>query len=158
MKTFLYTLTLLLILSSCTMTKYTHSQVMNNAVNGKTKEQILQEFGIPTEKRVEGNYEEWIYVLGQRSISLSPPSSSRSTVKVYPSRATIDTRYSASMGMTRTVEDYIKITFQGDKAIRWNTQGVDYTVTERDSEKTALAVVFSVLGSVLLGVLISMGM
>ncbi len=45
-------------LVSCTKVLYTHQQVMDSY---KTKEQVLKQFGIPTEKRMSADTEEWLY-------------------------------------------------------------------------------------------------
>ncbi|MDO9579912.1 MAG: hypothetical protein Q7J06_05020 [Bacteroidales bacterium] len=85
---------LMLITSSCYSTKYTHNVVMDTAIKGRSKEQILNIFGFPTEKKTEGNYELWVYDLGQRTVSLNLPSSTNANVTVDPYSNSANHRFS----------------------------------------------------------------
>ena len=140
--------------SSCYSIKYTHTQVMNMAVTNQSKDGILNNFGIPTEKRVAGSYEEWIYDLGQRTISIGLPSTSNTTIRVNPSydRASINTNTYGGGVISRTYNTYIKITFQNGRASKWETAGVDYTVTKNEPAQTALLIITTLAISIGLGV------
>lgn len=151
MKNIIFVFFVLISLNSCYSTKFTHSQVMDSAVNGKNKNEIVRQFGIPKEKRVEGNFEEWVYDMGQRTVALDVPSTTRTSVKVSPSRANINSNYYGGGSISKTFNDYIKITFQGDQAIRWDTQGIDYSVEEFDAGATILVVLLTIGSGVALG-------
>lgn len=152
---FFLVLIMFIFTSSCVSTKYTHSQVMDNAVKGKSKEEILRHFGLPTQKQVEGSYEQWVYDLGQGTISLPLPSNSRTKVQVnpYSNSADISTRTYGGGSISGIFNRCIKVTFQNGYGFNWETIGVDYTVTESNPVGTVLIVIGTVVGGILLGVL-----
>jgi hypothetical protein len=154
---FIISIILTIITSSCYVTKYTHSEVMNMSVTNQTKDGILKKFGIPSQKKSEGSYEEWIYDLGQRTIVLGLPSTSNTKINVNPSYNSADLRTNRYGGgaISSTYNNYIKITFQNSTAIKWETQGVDYTVTENKPGATALLVIGTIGTSVLLALLLA---
>jgi hypothetical protein len=149
---------LILISSSCVTTKFTHQQVMDNAVNGKSKGEIITTFGLPTQKQVEGNYEQWVYDLGQQTITLPRPSLSNTNVNVspYSNSATIRTNSYGGGSISETYNKYVKIVLQNDIGFKWETAGVDYAITEPNPVGTTFYVLGVVGGGILLGVLLAL--
>lgn len=147
-----------MISTSCVTTLFTHKQVMDNAVVGRTKEEIIQAFGLPNQKQQEGTYEQWVYDLGQKTITLSRPSLSNTNVSVNPSynTATIRTTEFGGKSESETYNKYIKIILHNDVGIKWESVDVDYSVTEQNNIGTVFYVLGVVGGGILLGVLLAM--
>jgi hypothetical protein len=124
---------------------------MDRAVANKSKSQIIDAFGIPNSKKAEGNYEEWYYDYGQGTVSVQMPTTTNTNVRVYPysGSATARTNTYGGHSITRNYYKYVKITFYNDRATKWESQAVDFTIKEKDKEKTALAIVGSIVGTVI---------
>lgn len=122
---------------------------MDEVVLNSTKDDIIQVFGLPDEKKTEGSYEEWIYLRGQRTISYRQPTYSRSIVNVKPVYddlyADVNTMNYGGTSYSRTIDVYIKVLFQDGIAVSWDTRGVDYS--ERDV--SAGATLGAILGTVI---------
>lgn len=143
MKTTLITASVaLLICTSCFTTKVTHYQAMDRAVIGKSKDNIIKTFGFPDDKKVEGNYEEWLYNKGQKTVTSNASTFSNANVSVNQyGGTTYANGNSVTHGggsVSRTYTNYIKIVFQDDRAIKWDTQGVDYAEYKPSVGKTLL--------------------
>ena len=109
--------------SSCYVTRYTHSVTMSMAVLDKSRLEILNNFGIPTEKKVKGSCEEWIYDRGQRTTNIGSSSTSNSLVKInllyyYPTNNR--NIYGGSAGSS-TFNNHFKIIFQNGIATEYKT-------------------------------------
>jgi hypothetical protein len=118
----LLTLVILAVLStSCTVTKYTHSQYMDTEILNQTQFGIVSKLGPPTTKKIMGPVEEWVYVYGQdgKKTRLSSASSFQTSDNT--------SNYSAS-SYSKIYDKYMMITFRKGRVIKWETQGVDYTV------------------------------
>jgi len=141
MKNLITGLALLSMLSllSCTKTIYTHEQVIDRY---KTKQDVTKTFGIPTEKRMEDNYEEWLYRYDKYD------SFTEHSVKEYHNtQTTIVTDFNK-------YNRYLKFTFdlQGN-VTRCDYTGVDFTVKGKDKGATIALVISGtalVVGIVLL--------
>lgn len=140
MKKILLLLMFISSLASCTSVKYTHEQVMDRYT---TKSDIAEKFGVPTQKRYEGNIEQWYYDLGQvtRSGSYRTNGNSNSTVNVVGNTATINTTYTPATvtNWTRTYNRYIIVMFdERGNVVNWKTKGVNYQVRVKSPVKTLL--------------------
>ena len=158
MKTKLYLLLILVItLNSCYTIKYTHSEVEGNIEkllkNGKiTKDDIIEQWGLPTHKKIEGVYEEWYYDLGAETTSVSSPSYTNTQVNVnqYNESANIKSRSYGGRTVTNTVNKCMIYTFKNGQPIKFETQGIDLTEKEINTPLTlgyllGLTVLFIVL-------------
>jgi hypothetical protein len=118
----------ILMLTSCTRVIYSHNDVMDAY---RTKSDIITRFGLPTEKRQEGDIEEWYYSYGSRTSS------------VYNNIAYGNNR-PVIIGRSNTTDKYIKFTLKNDKVTNWTTQGVNLQETEVDKKKR----IWAILGSI----------
>lgn len=144
--------------TSCVTTLFTHKQVMDNAVIGKTKDEIIKTFGLPSQKQTEGNYEQWIYDLGEKTTTLSRPSMSNTNVNINPTSNTANVRTTEFGGRSEseTYKKYVKVVLQDDLGIKWDSVDVDYSVTEQNNVGTVFYVLGVVGGGILLGVLLAL--
>jgi len=126
-------LLILLTLSSCAVTYYTHDQVMDQVFLGKTKDFVITNFGMPDEKAVEGEYEQWLYDRGQKTVTSVRPSRSTTTATVTPGVYNVSGRANTSTygggATSRTYTSYVKLIFKDGVIVSWLSQGVDYSET-----------------------------
>ena len=136
MKKLLVILMAIFILSSCMVIKYTHEQVMDKKMADlHSKEDIINSFGIPDKKKVEGDREEWIWYYGQERRPAD--------------MATL--LLGNDIGGTYNMTDkYLKITFKNDKPYSYETQGLDYSEKEENPVGTISAIIGIITGLVLL--------
>lgn len=142
------------VLASCSIRTIqattTHKQVMDGF---KTRDAIITRFGIPTSKKTEGDYEEWYFDYGTKTVtdaaatsqarsatsgglaSLSAAVGGRTltgnTAAVGGTTASFGSNSAAnSAARARTVtqdyKTYVKFTLKGDQVITWESNGVDY--------------------------------
>jgi len=137
MKTKLFTLLILAItLNSCYVVKQTHSEVMDEMESlikdgTITKDYIINRWGLPDQKRVEGPYEEWYYDLGTKSISVSSPSYTNSRVNAGPNNSVkVKSNTYGGETVTSITNKYTKFTFKNDKPIKFEAHGVNFTHRE----------------------------
>jgi len=147
-------LIIILVMSSCYQNVWeatiTHKQMMDSF---NTKEIIISKFGLPTNKKTEGDYEEWLYDYGTKIITDQQSNSAarvntfgayagasaatagynayRAPTIVGSSSAAYDSNaYGNSSTNSRQVvkeqKTYIKFTIKDNKIINWETNGVDY--------------------------------
>ena len=116
---------------SCYTVQKTHSEAMDDLLNGATKQDVLKMWGVPSEKRTEGRYAEWIYDFGSRYITRS---------------------YGSTM-YTFDANAYIKVQFYGDRVTDWKTRGVNYERTKTDKGRTAIAAIIITSATIGLGIL-----
>ena len=114
--------------TSCTRIIYSHNDVMDAY---RTKSDIITRFGLPTEKRQEGDIEEWYYSFGSRTSS------------VYNNIAYGNNR-PVIIGKSNTTEKYIKFTLKNNAVTSWTTQGVNLQETEIDKKKNIWVILSSV--------------
>jgi len=143
-----------IVLSSCSVRTIqattTHKQVMDGF---KSKDAIIARFGIPTSKKTEGEYEEWYFDYGTKTVTDAASTSqaraattgglssisaavggrtlSGNAAAVGGTAATFGSNSAAnSAARARTVtQDYktfVKFTLKGDQVITWESNGVDY--------------------------------
>jgi hypothetical protein len=133
------------------VTKYTHEEAMEQMLGGGTKDEVIAVFGIPDDKKIEGDYEQWTYYGGVRSVTRSSPSYSTTTASAKPTYdiygdvvkadANVNTRTYGGSTSYQSYNEYIKILFQDDHVTGWNTRGVDYSVKEPSLGATFAAIV-----------------
>jgi hypothetical protein len=112
---------------SCSVTKYTHSEVMDMEVLNQTQYGIISKYGNPTQRRimaVSDDSEEipdeiWIYNLtkskntwADRKNAGKPPVSSES--------------YGGG-SMASSFDRYLAIKFHNGRVVKWETKGVDFS-------------------------------
>jgi hypothetical protein len=123
--------------TSCTRVVYTHNDVM---ARYNTKTSIISRFGLPSEKRTEGDLEEWYYGFGSNTI-----------VNTY-NAPIYNTNSRIGFGNAQTYNRYIKFLIRNDRVASWESQGVNLQEVERDKKKTTWAWIG---GGVLFGLLIA---
>ena len=131
MKKLILGLFVMISLTSCSELLYSHSDVMGSY---RTKSSLISKFGLPSEKRVEGNIEEWYYSYGSVTSAVGL---SRNT-----SIGTIG-RASAS-----TSDRYIKFQLRGEDVVNWSSGGVNLEVRQSNQKgnKIALGITGFALG------------
>jgi len=156
-KVLFYAFAILLCITSCSPAKLvattTHKQIMDSYT---TKEQVIKKFGIPTSKRIDGDYEEYYYLFGVKTItdknaslsalfgsSKSKSANTATNVASYGGMAAGSSSGSSvtnsgggananasARSISQEVKTYVKFTFQGDKVVTWESNGVDYGIYE----------------------------
>jgi hypothetical protein len=112
----IYTLTFL---SGCTTVLQSHSDVMSSYA---TKDEVKNRLGLPSEKREDGSYSEWIYSYGQSIRGVSS--------NLYGNNTRI-TNYTQN-------DKYIKFVFNGNYMTKWESNGVDLGVKKTDIKNTVI--------------------
>lgn len=141
----------IILLSSCMVTKYTHDEAMELMIGSGTKDDVIAAFGLPDEKKTEGDYEQWTYYGGMRSATRTSPSysvasaSARPTYDIYgdviKADANVNTRTYSGSSRSQSYNEYVKILFQNDQVTGWDTRGVDYSEKEPSAGVTLAAIV-----------------
>ena len=123
-------------LPDCMVIKYTHEQVMDKKMADlHSKEDIINSFGIPDKKKVEGDREEWTWYYGQERRPAD--------------MATL--LLGNDIGGTYNMTDkYLKITFKNDKPYNYETQGLNYSEKEVSLIGTVFAIIAIITGLSLL--------
>jgi hypothetical protein len=140
-------------LFSCTSVVYTHKQVMDDL---KSKEQVIAKLGLPTNKMVEGEYEQWYYDYGTVSrsktytiytkpevnntinINVNPNSGLNFNPSTQTSVPKFNLGNAQGSTVTNTSNKFVKVIFRGENVFNWESQSVDFSVRGRDKTKTAL--------------------
>lgn len=117
----------MLSLFSCTKTIYTHEQVLNGY---KTKQQVTQKFGVPTEKILSDTTDEWLYR--------------------YDGRKPADEYHNANTASVPGFGNYTRfLIFSFDKqgnVIQRNSQGVNLA----EKKKNVVGTIFLIVGGLAL--------
>ncbi len=125
-----------LCLFGCTRTLYTHQQVMSRYTS---KEDVVRQFGLPTEKRSGEGIEEWLYSYGTIQTA-SRLGNSRTNASVTAGYNTVyGNANTNSLNVTTfsSYDKYVKFTFdKNSNLLRWNTQGIDFTEKKVSTGKT----------------------
>jgi hypothetical protein len=128
----------------------THKQVMDGF---NTKDKIIAKFGLPISKKSEGEYEEWLYDYGTKTVTdaAAVGSSYGGTRSVgaassgaVSGRNAYGNPYIAGGGVaatnsnsaatasaksrtvTQDIRTYVKFTLKGTSVVTWETNNVDY--------------------------------
>lgn len=135
---FLTAVLFLLFLTSCTKTIYSHEDVITRQ---QTKEDVIKQFGLPSEKFEDNGYTQYVYdygsttvssSYGRRNTNVTVNSSSNSLYGSANSNAYV-------VGRMSTYTNYAKFVFDSnDRLIRWETKGVDFAEKKPAPFKTAL--------------------
>jgi hypothetical protein len=148
-------LSVLLMTTSCTKVIYTHEQVMKR-YNSKTK--IVQQFGLPTEKKIGEGIEEWLYDYGTESVR-SNYGNSNTNVSISGNANSVygkSNTNTVSVSSFNQYNKFLKFTFDEEgNAIRVRSQGVDLTERKKQPVKTVLAVILITGGCLGLGALLA---
>lgn len=125
----------IILLSSCTtmvrVATTTHKQVMDSY---KTKEQVIGKFGIPTSKRVDGDYEELYYLFGVKTVTDRNASlkalfgSSKTNYLTSTDKSGNANANAAAQTVSQEVKTYVKFTLKGNNVVTWESNGVDYGI------------------------------
>jgi hypothetical protein len=111
----------------------THKQVMDSY---KTKEQVIGKFGIPTSKRIDGDYEELYYLYGVKTVTNKNASikalfgSSKTNYLTSTDKSGNANANAAAQTVSQEVKTYVKFTLKGINVITWESNGVDYGIYE----------------------------
>jgi hypothetical protein len=88
----------------------------------KTKADVIKDFGLPSVKKEDGQFSEWIYDYG-------------STTRGVTTRLS---GYNFNVSNFNTSNNYVKFNFQGNNVTNWSTNGADFTIKNGNDEKTLL--------------------
>jgi hypothetical protein len=111
----------------------THKQVMDSY---KTKEQVIGKFGIPTSKRIDGDYEELYYLYGVKTVTNKNASikalfgSSKTNFLTSTDKSGNANANAAAQTISQEVKTYVKFTLKGNNVVTWESNGVDYGIYE----------------------------
>jgi hypothetical protein len=136
-----YFIPILLIGNSCTKVVYTSRDYVKKF---STKQDVIARFGLPTEKRSEGNITEWLYDFGSESVGIGTAyGSNRTTISGYGNTISGNSTLNGLV-VTRfsNFQKYIKFSFnENDRVIGAQWNGVDFS-----EKKTKVgATIFSLL-------------
>lgn len=160
---FFLTFSLFLLCSSCSIkvveATTTHKQVMDRY---KSKDQIVAKFGLPTNKKTEGEYEEWLYDYGTKTITDAAAvgngySGTRSGASIIGGAIagrtaagnpavvggasaigasnTATSNSAKSRMVTQDYKTFIKFTLKGNNVVTWESNGLDYGTYEKVTKK-----------------------
>ena len=118
--------------------KVTHADKMSRY---STKNDVLNAFGMPTEKDNFSGKEIWYYNLGSVSVSNTNINGNRNTnINSDYSGINVNTKANAR-GTTRTssYNKYVEFHFNGDYVTNWRSQGIDYGNKNQRVAKAALS-------------------
>lgn len=138
----LTSLLLFTVLTSCSMRVWeattTHKQVMDTY---RTRDQIVKQFGLPSTKKQEAEYEEWYFDYGTKTITDGQANSAGyGTTSAAAVGGKTNGGLLAALGgsssanrtasnarvVQQELKTFVKFTLQGDKVILWDTKGVDF--------------------------------
>lgn len=154
---------LFLLSSSCSIkvieATTTHKQMMDRY---KSKDLIVAKFGLPTNKKTEGEYEEWLYDYGTKTVTDAAAvgngySGTRSGASVigaaiagktaagntavvggatgYGASNTATSSTAKSRMVTQDYKTFIKFTLKGNNVVTWESNGLDYGTYEKVTKK-----------------------
>lgn len=127
----------------------------------RTRDQIITKFGLPTTKKVDGEYEEIMYLYNVKTVvdknaNVNAQGSSNSNNNISSSSlATSIKNFADAIGsnqsrssntqsssanansrtVTQEVKSYLKFTLKGDAVINFGSNGVDFSVYEMVDKK-----------------------
>lgn len=106
----------------------------------KTKRAIVDNFGLPTEKRTGEGIEEWIYNYGTAGVA---------TEQRDPNATVNGSLNKVSVTQYSQYDRYLKFTFDSNgNFTRWESQGVDLSVKEKAKGRTIAAVAIALVVTV----------
>lgn len=106
----------------------------------RNKQDIINEFGLPTQKRQEEGVTEWLYDYGAVS-SRQNFANSNSQLGRYGNYSVRNTT-SESVDQFTTYNRYVKFTLNSEGDVqRWNSQGVDFTKRKNAPGATIVTIV-----------------
>lgn len=133
-------LAMLSTLTSCTKTIYTAQQNMERF---RTKQEIVNSFGLPTEKRSGEGIEEWLYNYGT-VYTKSGFGNSYTNASVYGGNNSTfgnSNTISTSVSQFTQYNKYLKLTFDDrGNVLKWESN-VDLSVKEKSTGKSILLIV-----------------
>jgi len=136
------------LLSGCSKVLYSHSEVMDRYTN---KQDVVNQFGLPTQKRSGEGIEEWLYDYGMISTQRGF-GNVNTNASVYGNTANVNST-GGYVTQFNQYQRYIKFTFDNRGIVtRWSAQGVDMTIREKSTGKTVLAIGGVIVFLVLCGV------
>lgn len=151
--------------TSCYVTRATHQEVMDSAFLGADKDFVITNFGLPDQKITEGDYEQWIYMGDQITVTRNLPTRTTTTATATPYyryngsvnqvNANVNTYGYGGGSVSQTRNSYVRLLFKDGKVISWDSSGVDLSVKERSTGGT-IAAVLGVIASVILTVVLAL--
>ncbi|HQW83647.1 MAG TPA: hypothetical protein PK987_04260 [Ferruginibacter sp.] len=140
------------IFQSCTKTLYTSKQV---AQSFHTKKDVIARYGLPTEKKTEGNITEWLYDMGSVSTGVSRSAGTVNTTVNTTSSGATGSAYGGGTTYTKfnNYRSYIKFIFdERDNVMNVVWQGVDLSVRKKAPGRTVGLIVGSLAAAAALSI------
>ncbi|MFL9484201.1 hypothetical protein ACI6Q2_15575 [Chitinophagaceae bacterium LWZ2-11] len=146
-----------MLICSCTKTIYTTKDVLGSLT---TKKAVISKFGLPTERRSEGDITEWIYDFGSVSDASSYSRARANATVTDNGNNTYGSAYGSGSTVSQfsTYNRFVKFTFDAnDRVINSVWQAVDFSVKKPATGKTILYITGIVALGIGLGILASGG-
>jgi hypothetical protein len=128
-------LAFLVLFSSCkSAVIFTHEQVMNRI---NTKQDLINKFGLPTNKSNDENLEQWLYDYGtvnRTSTYVTPvTTNATATYNSYLNNVNVNATTTGGNAFTSTssYKKYAKFLLNGDSVVRWESVGVNEEVIDK---------------------------
>jgi hypothetical protein len=110
----------------------------------KTKEQVISTFGLPTEKKNDGEYEEYYYDFGTKTVTQGVVNANANATTVAKTTSNYNSgayKQNANGNAKATVVSqdinyFVRFTFKDTKVIAWKTNGRDYRYYQLINKKT----------------------
>ena len=136
-KTILILVIAVFALSSCTKTLYSHSDVMSRY---RTKQDVILNFGEPTQKSEEAGLTLWSYDLGSTTIGIYHRNTN-ATASVYGGYGSANAK-TFGVNSYSQYSRYVRFAFdRNGNTVHWTTQGVDFTEKKSNTLGTVVLLV-----------------
>lgn len=127
---------------SCSVTKYTHSQIMDSEVLNQTQYGILSRYGNPTQRRIMAASEDteekpdeiWVYNFTQAN----------ARVKRKANMDVINSEASSGGSLASSFDSYMAVKFHNGRVVKWETKGVDFSAKAGGGGGSTLSMIFAV--------------
>ena len=152
-------LSILILFSSCkSAVILTHQEAMNRI---NTKQQVINKFGLPSNKSADGDLEQWIYDYGtvnRTSTYVSPVTTTgTATYNQYNNSVNVNATTYGGTGFTSTssYKKYAKFLLRGERVIRWESVGINEQVIDKKIRRNNIWIASGVIVGALIGWLIA---
>ncbi len=129
----------MLTLTSCTKVIYTHNNYMQSF---KTKQDLIKTFGLPTQKRQEDTYTEWLYDYGR--IAINSGTNTNLFNSNLPNATTVNGEYT---NIIKEENRFVKfILDENNNIVSYTSTGVNFTKKKKNVLATLLVTTSVIVG------------